>query len=132
MYFNNYYDFWQRLVKDEQKINLFNLNVYNKVDKELPKEKFKRVFTFNENLKYNSPQDHINNSLYFESKTFLSSLFIVGDKLSVANGFGERFPFMDNDFVDFAMKIPIDFKLGNFRKEILKNNENTPSEKRLI
>ena len=25
MYFNNYYDFWQRLVKDEQKINLFNL-----------------------------------------------------------------------------------------------------------
>ena len=54
---------------------------------------FERVFTFNDKLNY-TPQDHINNSLYFEIKTFLPALFLVGDKLSMAHGLEERFPFM--------------------------------------
>jgi asparagine synthase (glutamine-hydrolysing) len=36
----------------------------------------------------------------------------VGDKLSMANGLEERFPFLDNDLVAFAQKIPIRHKLG--------------------
>ena len=32
----------------------------------------------------------------------------------MAHGLEERFPFMDNDLVDFAMKVPVEHKLGDF------------------
>lgn len=123
-FFDQYYDFWQRLVPDSEKKELFEEKIYNKIDINKPKEIFKRVFTFNDKLKYDSPEEHINNSLYFEIKTFLPGLFLVGDKLAMANGLEERFPFMDNDLVDFAMKIPVKHKLGNLENELKKINEN--------
>ena len=112
-FFDSYYEFWQRLVPDQEKVKLFSSNVYNQIDLREPREIFERVFTFNDKLKYSTPEEHINNSLYFESKTFLSGLFLVGDKLAMANGLEERFPFMDNDLVNFAQKVPIRHKLGN-------------------
>jgi asparagine synthase (glutamine-hydrolysing) len=112
-FFDSYYEFWQRLVPDNEKVKLFSTNVYSQIDLREPREIFERVFTFNDKLKYSTPEEHINNSLYFESKTFLSGLFLVGDKLAMANGLEERFPFMDNDLVNFAQKVPIRHKLGN-------------------
>jgi len=115
-FFNQYYDFWQRLVKDEDKKKFFNDNVLKKIDLNEPRKIFERVFTFNKNLKYDRPEEHIQNSLYFEIKTFLHGLLVVGDKLSMANGLEERFPFLDNDLVNFAQKIPIKYKLADFEK----------------
>jgi asparagine synthase (glutamine-hydrolysing) len=130
-YFNNYYDFWQRLVPDKEKSSLFSRNVFQQIDLKEPREIFERVFTFNDSLRYDTPEQHINNSLYFESKTFLSGLFLVGDKLAMANGLEERFPFMDNDLVNFAQKIPIKYKLGNL--EAMKRiNENEFGNKRKL
>jgi asparagine synthase (glutamine-hydrolysing) len=118
------------LVQDQDKVKLFSSNVYNQIDLREPREIFERVFTFNDKLKYSTPEDHINNSLYFESKTFLSGLFLVGDKLAMANGLEERFPFMDNDLVNFAQKIPIRHKLGNLEnmKRINENDFNKKSQ----
>ena len=130
-FFDQYYEFWQRLVNDEDKEELFTDLVYKKIDIKAPRKVFERVFTFNKKLKYNSPQDHINNSLYFEIKTFLSSLFLVGDKLSMAHGLEERFPFMDNDLVDFAMQIPVEHKLGNLEDEIREMDENIVSKRKI-
>jgi len=79
-------------------------------------------------LKYDRPEDHINNSLYFEAKTFLPGLLLVGDKLSMANGLEERFPFLDNALVDFAQKIPVRHKLGNL-EQMLKLDENEENKK---
>ncbi|MEE1884701.1 asparagine synthase (glutamine-hydrolyzing) [Pedobacter flavus] len=130
-YFNNYYDFWQRLVPDTEKNQLFTREVFGQIDLNEPRQIFERVFTFNDSLKYQSPEQHINNSLYFESKTFLPGLFLVGDKLAMANGLEERFPFMDNDLVNFAQKIPIKHKLGNL--EAMKRiNENQFGNKRKL
>tara|TARA_B100001059_G_scaffold228367_1_gene259346 strand:+ start:34 stop:1332 length:1299 start_codon:yes stop_codon:yes gene_type:complete len=123
-FFDQYYDFWQRLVPDNEKKELFTKIVIDKVDIDEPRKIFERVFTFNNKLKYDKPEEHINNSLYFEIKTFLPGLFLVGDKLSMAHGLEERFPFMDNDLVDFAMKVPVKHKLGNLTKEISKIDEN--------
>ncbi|SEF41411.1 asparagine synthase (glutamine-hydrolyzing) [Algoriphagus boritolerans] len=128
-YFDLYYQFWQRLVSDHQKKDLFNPNVYSKINTEEPREIFERVFTFNKKLNYESPEQHINNSLYFESKTFLPGLLLVGDKLSMANGLEERFPFMDNDLVNFAQKIPVRHKLGNL-EQMKKLDENVFGNKR--
>lgn len=112
-FFKNYYAFWQRLVKDEDKKCLFQEQVYKNIDRDRPYDIFRRVFTFNKSLKYDTPEDHIANSMYFEIKTFLHGLLLVGDKLSMANSLEERFPFLDNDLVDLAMKIPIRHKLGD-------------------
>ena len=130
-FFNQYYDFWQRLVPLEEKEELFQTHVLNEINLDEPRKVFERVFLFNDKQKYDTPQDHINNSLYFEIKTFLSALFLVGDKLAMANGLEERFPFMDNDLVEFAMKVPVEFKLGGLEKEIKKIDENTESRKKV-
>ena len=129
-FFDQYYDFWQRLVPKEEKEALFSQNVLNQIDLDAPRKVFERVFTFNDKLKYDTPQDHINNSLYFEIKTFLPGLFLVGDKLAMAHGLEERFPFMDNDLVDFAMQVPVEHKLGDLKKEINKIDENVESKKK--
>jgi asparagine synthase (glutamine-hydrolysing) len=123
-FFDQYYQFWQRLVPDEQKDSLFVDPVKQKINKDEPRTVFERVFIFNPNLRYSSPEEHIQNSLYFEIKTFLHGLLIVGDKLSMANGLEERFPFLDNDLVEFAEKIPVRHKLGNLEnmKKIDENN----------
>ncbi len=111
-FFGQYYNFWQRLVSDDQKAELFRENVLKNVDLDEPRKIFERVFTFNSKLKYDTPEQHIANSLYFEIKTFLPGLLTVGDKLSMANGLEERFPFLDNDLVAFSQKIPVKHKLG--------------------
>ena len=130
-FFDQYYDFWQRLVPDQEKEELFTNEVFDKIDIKEPRRVFERVFTFNDKLKYNTPEEHINNSLYFEIKTFLPGLFLVGDKLAMAHGLEERFPFMDNDLVDFAMKVPAKHKLGNLEKEISKIDENNEQKKKV-
>ena len=48
----------------------------------------------------------------------------------MAHGLEERFPFMDNDLVEWAMKIPVKHKLGNLEKEIKKIDENTIDKKK--
>jgi asparagine synthase (glutamine-hydrolysing) len=128
-YFDEYYSFWQRLVSEEDKKILFQPSVYDKIDVDQPRNGFERVFTFKSELKYDTPEQHIQNSLYFECKTFLSGLLLVGDKLSMANGLEERFPFLDNDLVDFAMKVPIRHKLANLA-EMKKVDENKTADKR--
>lgn len=130
-FFNQYYGFWQRLVPDNEKSELFTSSVYNQIDLNEPRQIFERVFTFNDKLKYDTPEDHIQNSLYFEIKTFLNGLLIVGDKLSMANGLEERFPFLDNDLVEFAQKIPVRHKLGNLQDEIRKIDENAKRKKQV-
>lgn len=130
-FFDKYYDFWQRLVPDTDKGQLFTGNVLNNLSMgyDAPKQAFKDVFLFNDKLKYNTPEEHIQNSLYFEIKTFLSGLLLVGDKLAMANGLEERFPFLDNDLVNFAQKIPVRHKLGNLSEEIRRIDENITGNK---
>lgn len=127
-FFGQYYGFWQRLVKDEEKSGLFQPNVYSQIQLDEPKEIFERVFKFNDKLQYDTPEQHIQNSLYFEIKTFLPGLLLVGDKLAMANGLEERFPFLDNDLVKFAQKIPIRHKLGNL--EAMKRIDENDSAKK--
>ncbi|MFY7787384.1 MAG: asparagine synthase (glutamine-hydrolyzing), partial [Thermoflexibacteraceae bacterium] len=115
-FFKNYYHFWQRLVPEDHKSQLFQPHIFKQIDLEQPKKVFEGVFKFNPQLKYNTPEEHIQNSLYFEIKTFLQGLLLVGDKLSMANGLEERFPFLDNDLVNFAQKIPIKHKLANLEQ----------------
>ena len=40
-----------------------------------------------------------------EAKTFLHGLFVVEDKLGMAHSLESRVPFLDDDLVNFAMKV---------------------------
>ena len=88
---------------------------------------FREVFNGHPNNNCN-PESYINHSLYFEAKTFLHGLLVVEDKLSMAHGLETRVPFLDNDLVDFAMRVPVRMKLGNLT-EIIRINENAPGPK---
>lgn len=109
-YLRNYYGFWQRLTTEADRKSLFNTSAS---DEDEMFGVFRSVYGEASNLNCDGPEDHIANSLYFESKTFLSSLLLVGDKLAMASGLEERFPFLDNDLVDFAMRLPIRHKLSD-------------------
>lgn len=82
-YFKNYYDFWQRLVPKEDRMNKLFTDKVKIENPDKPQEVFERVFKFNDKLKYDSPEEHIQNSLYFEIKTFLGGLLNIGDKLAI-------------------------------------------------
>lgn len=115
-YINEYYNFWQRLLSDDE-IPAF-LNPINKEIKDYDtKELFKNVILKHRD-KISKDEDLINLSLYFECKTFLHSLLIVEDKLSMSQSLEARFPFLDNDVVDFALKCPLKYKLKNLKNFI--------------
>ncbi len=111
-----YYDYWQRLVPDEEHPSFFTPQAWARVGDRDMKQVFTKVFNFDPDLSFDTPEDHVANSLYFEAKTFLHSLLIVGDKLSMAHGLEERLPFLDNDLVAFAQIIPARLKLKRLRQ----------------
>lgn len=113
-FFEAYYGAWQRLVPARDHTDFFRPEVMRAAgDDAEPFEILSRVFTFNRDLRFDTPEDHIANSLYFEAKTFLHGLLVVQDRVASAHGLEERVPFLDNDLVDFAMKVPVRHKLAN-------------------
>ncbi|NNM01261.1 MAG: asparagine synthase, partial [Gammaproteobacteria bacterium] len=93
----------------------------------VPRTIFRNVFA-NHHDQLSRSEDYINHSLYFEAKTFLHGLLVVEDKLSMAHSLESRVPFLDNDLVDFAGRLPVSMKLGNLG-EVVRLNENEPGDK---
>lgn len=108
---DSYYVYWHRLVSNSQLKRLF-APIWSDVEDVWTRDVFRDVFR-NHASELATPQDYVNHSLYFEAKTFLHGLFMVEDKLSMANGLETRVPFMDNDLVNFAMTCPVDLKVKN-------------------
>lgn len=109
-FLENYYGFWQRLTTSEERKTLFR---HGADDEDEMFRVFSGVFDGRADLRYASPEEQIQASLYFECRTFLSGLLLVGDKLAMASGLEERFPFLDNALVDFAMSLPVGQKLAD-------------------
>jgi asparagine synthase (glutamine-hydrolysing) len=109
-FYRNYYEFWQRLVPDEDKSRLFIPSVLADLDGHSTFDVFRGVLE-PAGLPLETPADRINASLYFELKTFLHGLLVVEDKLGFAHGLETRTPFLDNDLVDFALSLPPSLKL---------------------
>jgi asparagine synthase (glutamine-hydrolysing) len=133
-YVDKYYTFWQRLIPNREIKNLF-APIISEVQHVWTRDIFKEVLKGSNIAKrffYKanniSPEEFINLSLYFEAKTFLHGLLVVEDKLSMAHSLEVRVPFLDNDLVDFAQKVPVKFKLNNL-SEVMKLDENEIAKK---
>ena len=125
-YADKYYGFWQRMLTDEDRAALFS-PIWSDVADVSTREIFRDVLKPRGNGA-SSPAGYINHSLYLEAKTFLHGLLVVEDKLSMAHGLETRLPFLDNDLVDFAMRVPVRMKLNSL-DEVARIDENEPGDK---
>jgi asparagine synthase (glutamine-hydrolysing) len=126
-YIDKYYQYWQRLLPNKLIQKVFQ-PVWSDVKHVWTRDIFRDVFSRKADS-LNTPEEYVNHSLYFEAKTFLHGLLIVEDKLSMANSLETRVPFLDNDLVDFAQRVPVNLKLGNLQS-IIWINENEPGSKK--
>lgn len=115
-YIRQYYDSYQHLVSDREKSALFTEDLFRNVSPAHPYEQFRDIFLTGGFLQYDSPEEQIAGSLYFECKTFLHGSFLLSDRISSAHGIQLRYPYMDNEFVDYCQTIPIRLHLGDLTK----------------
>jgi asparagine synthase (glutamine-hydrolysing) len=125
-YVGKYYGFWQRLLPPDQIERVF-APVWPAVRDVDTRAIFASAFATHA-PELTRPEDYINHSLYLEARTFLHGLLLVEDKLSMAHSLETRLPFLDNDLVDFATKVPVGLKLGNLG-EVVRLDENEPGWK---
>jgi len=127
-YIDGYYLYWQRLVDNKNLKKMFS-PISSEISQVWTRDIFEGVFK-NHSNKLDRPEDYVNHSLYFEAKTFLQSLFIVEDKLSMAYGLETRVPFMDNELVEFATKLPMNLKVKDITNQF-RIDENTQGNKKI-
>lgn len=125
-YIDKYYKYWQRLIPNKEIKKVFR-PIWPDVEDVWTRDIFRDVFQEHAHS-LTRPEDYINHSLYFEAKTFLHGLLVVEDKLSMTHGLETRVPFLDNDLVDFSMKLPAKMRLDNIG-QVVKLNENEPGIK---
>jgi len=128
-YIDQYYAHWQRLMPNSV-LHKVMTPIRDEVKHVWTRDIFRDVFPRHVERRFD-PVSCVNHSLYFEAKTFLHGVLIVEDKLSMAHGLEARVPFLDNDLVDFAMKVPVRLKLSNVAEHTLLNeNETGPKGER--
>jgi len=125
-YIDKYYRFWHRLLPNSEMVDVFRTDVWREVEGISTVDIFRDAFPDKEPPR--SPEEYVNHSLYLEAKTFLHGLLLVEDKLSMAHGLESRVPFLDNDLVDFAQKLPVRLKLRDL-EHVAKLDENEPGPK---
>ena len=65
----------------------------------------------------------LDQALYYDLKSYLPPILMRQDKMSMAHAVETRVPFLDNDLVDFALRVPVRYKLRNVM-EVSRLDEN--------
>jgi asparagine synthase (glutamine-hydrolysing) len=125
-YVDKYYRFWHRLIANSEMPDLFQPDVWADVRDLDTVDIFRGALP--DSHAPESPEEYVNHSLYLEARNFLHGLLVVEDKLSMAHSLENRVPFLDNDLVDFALRVPVRLKLSNLG-EVVRLNENEPGAK---
>jgi asparagine synthase (glutamine-hydrolysing) len=120
-FIDDYYVFWQRLIANRDLCHVF-APIWDQVRDVWTRDIFRDVLKGTHST-LTRPEDYVHYSMAFEAKTFLHGLLTVEDKLSMAHGLECRVPFLDNDLVDFACRLPARHKLGNL-EQVQRINEN--------
>jgi len=111
-YIDGYYQYWRRLAVSDEELATIMAPLGGIPDGFDGREIFKSVYP---KAAYSArmPAELLNWTLYFEAKTFMNGLLVVEDKVSMAHSLETRVPFLDNDLVDLACRVPIQAKLGD-------------------
>ncbi|MDP1571616.1 MAG: asparagine synthase (glutamine-hydrolyzing) [Vicinamibacterales bacterium] len=122
-YVDQYYAHWHRLMPNTVLHDVLQ-PIWPDVKHVWTRDLFRQVFPADVS-RLETPEACINHSLYFEARTFLHGVLLVEDKLSMAHGLETRVPFLDNDLVDFAMRVPVRLKLANLAETVTFNENET-------
>jgi asparagine synthase (glutamine-hydrolysing) len=125
-YVEKYYRFWHRLIPNRYMPHLFQPDVWAGIQDLHTVDIFRSALP--DTLAPESPEEYVNHSLYLEARNFLHGLLVVEDKLSMAHSLENRVPFLDNELVDFAVRLPVHLKLRSLG-EVVRLNENEPGAK---
>lgn len=125
-FLDGYHAYWQRLLSDEDSVRVLG-GLHQTAGRVSTREIMASVFQHHM-TSLTRPEDFINHSLYLESKTFLQGLLVVEDKLSMAHGLETRVPFLDNELVDLAARIPVRYKVKQLT-ESPRVDENIPAKR---
>lgn len=109
-----YYEYWTRLVTDEEKSSFFAPEIWEDAREHAPFDVYREVLAPAAGL------DPLSRALYFEAKTFLHGLLVVEDKVSMAHSLEVRVPFLDNELVDLVSRIPARLKHDGGGKPLLR------------
>lgn len=96
-----HYGYWTRLIPDAVKPDAFSSATWSEMPAEQPIKAYQAVIGPATEL------DPATRALYFEAKTFLHGLLVVEDRVSMANSLEARVPFLDNDLVELALRMPV-------------------------
>ncbi|MGZ3691150.1 MAG: asparagine synthase (glutamine-hydrolyzing), partial [Pseudobdellovibrio sp.] len=99
-----YFDYWSRLIKAGQKSAFFTDKVLSGGDLQHTRKVFDGL------IGQAGTDSFLNQSLYFEFKTFLQGMLMVEDKLGMAFSIETRFPYLDTNLMDLAARIPDQLK----------------------
>jgi asparagine synthase (glutamine-hydrolysing) len=124
-YVAKYYGFWHRLIPNAVVRDFFAPGIWSQVSDVRTIDIFRDILPPREP---HSAEEYVNHSLYLEAKTFLHGLLLVEDKLSMAHGLETRVPFLDNDLVDFAQRLPVRLKLRDL-ENVVRLDENETGDK---
>jgi asparagine synthase (glutamine-hydrolysing) len=113
-FLDRYYRYWCRLLGDENRRQAFTGDAWATAGDTNPRESFEHV---TQHLDPNL--DPVEQALYFEQRTFLHGLLVVEDKMSMAHSMEARVPFLDNELVDFALRIPATVRAGSHEGKTL-------------
>lgn len=116
----NYYRYWKRLVSNSDKPRFYHPDVARRMHalddpdgnpfRDYSLNMFRRVLP--DSLVAESAADQVRLSLYFECRTFLHGLLVVEDKLAMAHSLESRVPMLDNELIDFALRVPVTTKVS--------------------
>jgi asparagine synthase (glutamine-hydrolysing) len=95
-----YYDYWSRLVNDDEKASFFTPAYGAAVSTHPPYE------VFRSKVARTAGQDPVARALTYEAETFLHGLLVVEDRISMAHSLEVRVPFLGDEVVEIARRIP--------------------------
>lgn len=122
------YGYWQRLFPDGERARLYNAEMSRAVGEHAPYDVFRAVFD-RWPRGFDSHEDRLDACLYLDLTTFLHGLLVVEDKLSMAHSLETRVPFLDNDLVDLAVRMPAAWKVRRAPDGSLAD-DNVPAKRR--
>jgi asparagine synthase (glutamine-hydrolysing) len=102
-----FYEYWCRLVPESDRAAFFTPGVWADASHHDPFEVYRAAIAPADGL------DPLGRALYFEAKTFLHGLLVVEDRVSMAHSLEVRVPFLDNELVDIARRIPAGLKVSD-------------------
>ena len=108
-----FYDYWTRLVPEGEHASFFTEDVRVGFSGS-PFEHYRAVVAPVRSL------DPVSKALYFDVKTFLHGLLVVEDRVSMAHSLEVRVPFLDNELVEIARRIPARLKHQGDGKPLLR------------